>query len=141
MGLDKLEGHPSLTFRKLNGSQAIEGDSDVHLYWESFNSLPFVKKDEGGITQCWLVHKEKEKELCIYYHSLKPGESPDFSGGKGDASEYFVLLQQCEGVNFGYTFPQLPKMQYFGAPLFSNGKNPDLPEIVQVLLGNNNPVT
>ncbi|MDR2371903.1 MAG: prepilin-type N-terminal cleavage/methylation domain-containing protein [Puniceicoccales bacterium] len=147
MGLDKLEGNSSLTFRKLNGSQAIYGDNDVHLYWESSNPLPLIEQDNGGITQCWLVfEKGRGKavgELRLYYRSLKSGEAPDFSGGKGNAGQYFTLLEDCEGVDLGYTSIGLPNVRFYSTPLFSNGKDPDLPEVIQISLrdaGANKPV-
>ncbi|MDR2812497.1 MAG: prepilin-type N-terminal cleavage/methylation domain-containing protein [Puniceicoccales bacterium] len=150
MGLDKLEGNPSLTFRKLNGAPAIYGDEDVYLYWESTSSLTLLEQDNGGITQCWLKFEGKRsgdkdvppQELRLYYRSLKPGEKPDFSGSAGDAKQYFTLLKECKGINLGYTdfLTKSPDIQYSSTPKFSNGKDPDLPEVIQILV-DDNPVT
>jgi hypothetical protein len=146
MGLDKLGRNPSLTFRKLNGTKAIYGDEDVCLYWESCNSLPFLEQDKGGITQCWLKSEKQQDptnanilpwELRLYYRSLKPGEKPNYSGSEGNTTQYIVLLKNCKGINLGYTSFQSSNIKFFSTPLFSDGKNPDLPEIIQILLDDN----
>ncbi|MDR1907201.1 MAG: prepilin-type N-terminal cleavage/methylation domain-containing protein [Puniceicoccales bacterium] len=150
LGLDRLEGNQSLTFRKLNGTQAIYGADDVYLYWESPNQLPFLEEDKGGITQCWLkfegtvssrTKNEPPRELRLYYRSLKPGDRSDFSGGKG-AEKYFTLLKKCKGINFGYTdfLTKTPDIQYFSTPKFSDGANPDLPEVIQILLADDSAI-
>jgi hypothetical protein len=140
MGLSKLSGNQNLTFRNLSGRQAILDESNVHLYWESTNSLPFVEQDNGGITQCWLVFNEREKELRLYYRSLAPGVAPDYSGSKGEVAQHLVLMKNFKGINLGYTSALSSNIQYFKAPLFYNGQDPDLPEILQFVL-DDNPVT
>jgi prepilin-type N-terminal cleavage/methylation domain-containing protein len=147
MGLDNVRGHAGLTFRKLNGSPAIYGDDGVCLYWESVNELPFIGDDKGGMTQCWLVYKVARDgtaaapdELRLYYRSLPPDKGPSYSGGDGEPNDFIKLLDRCKGVNFGYTSITGNAIAWYSTPLFSNGKDPDLPELVQILV-DDNPVT
>jgi prepilin-type N-terminal cleavage/methylation domain-containing protein len=139
--LDKCEGNPSLTFRKLNGEPAIVGDTEVCFYWESTNALPFLEQDQGGTTQCWLKFEKGNAEtgpLKLYYRSLKPGEQPAYNDASGNATSHITLLAECKGINFGYlsgTDASL-EFKYQNTPSFSNGKDPDLPGVIQFLLPN-----
>jgi prepilin-type N-terminal cleavage/methylation domain-containing protein len=141
-GLSKLEGNEEVTFRKLNGARANFGDSDVCFYWQSANQIPFLEEDNGGVTQLWLKCAEvsgaadRSQELRAYYRSLKPEEKPDFSGGAGEATRYCTLLAQCKGIRFGYAeSTQSPSdLKYHDAPKFRNGKDPDLPDTIQISL-------
>ncbi|MDR0590576.1 MAG: prepilin-type N-terminal cleavage/methylation domain-containing protein [Puniceicoccales bacterium] len=144
-GLSKLEGNEEVTFRKLNGTRANAGDSDVCFYWQSANQIPFLEEDKGGVTEFWLKCVEvpnaadrtaHNRELRAYYRSLKPEEKSDFSGGAGEATRYCTLLAQCKGIRFGYAeSPQSPSdVKYHDAPKFRNGKDPDLPDMIQILL-------
>jgi prepilin-type N-terminal cleavage/methylation domain-containing protein len=91
MGMDNVDGNPSLTFRKLNGTPAIYDHSEAYLYWESRNEIPFLRHDQGGITQFWLKCETRwngagavvPEELRLYYGSSLPTQKPDYSGGVG----------------------------------------------------------
>jgi prepilin-type N-terminal cleavage/methylation domain-containing protein len=148
-GLSKLEGNENITFRKLDGTRANFGDGDVYFYWQSTHQLPFLEEDKGGITECWLKCAEASsaagrsadgaapgKELRLYYRSLKPEAKPDFSGGAGEATKYLTLLERCKGINFGYaeSTDSPSELKYYDAPKFRNGKDPDLPDMIQILL-------
>jgi hypothetical protein len=67
---------------------------------------------------------------------LKPEEKPDFSGGAGEVTRYCTLLQSCKGINFGYleSTSSPSDLKYQDAPRFRNGKDPDLPDVIQIML-------
>jgi prepilin-type N-terminal cleavage/methylation domain-containing protein len=140
-GLDKLSGD-TVTFRKLNGELSVYGGEEAYLYWESREENPFVVEDKGGITQLWLKCEARlggdgavvPGKLLLYYRSLEPGISPSYAGLAGDPTDFIVLLEECYGINFCYTNVKNGVIDVLGRPLFSNGRDPDLPEFIQILL-------
>ncbi|MDR2200638.1 MAG: prepilin-type N-terminal cleavage/methylation domain-containing protein [Puniceicoccales bacterium] len=150
MNLNELDGNNNVSFRKLNGSIAVEGSNDGYFYWQSQKPLPFLKEDNGGITECWLKLEEAKamstgtapdlRELRLYYRSLKPGQSPNYSGLAGNAEHSVLLLRDCVGLNFGYVDKDYSSggkkwcVKYYSTPRFPNfNGEPALPEFIQIL--------
>jgi type II secretory pathway pseudopilin PulG len=155
-GLNNILGNKTLTFRKLDGTEAIEGEKDVFLYWQSTNKLPFINEDPGGITECWLKYegqrdsvdplKGTSAALRLYYRSWLPGKQPKLNGQDRKPAEYVELLQNCVGINFGYTenLTSSPDIGFYATPKFrssATGTKPDLPEVVQILIAPPPPTT
>ncbi|MDR2806723.1 MAG: prepilin-type N-terminal cleavage/methylation domain-containing protein [Puniceicoccales bacterium] len=144
----EAKANDRITFKKLNSGKAVVGSDDAYFYWQSVNKLPFLKENKGGITECWLKcsapptqhslenRENKASELRLYYRSLPPGKNPDFSGSAGNATEFVVLLENCSGIYFGYgeNAQGASNIKFQSDPRFSDGSNPDLPEIIQILL-------
>ncbi|MDR1435511.1 MAG: prepilin-type N-terminal cleavage/methylation domain-containing protein [Puniceicoccales bacterium] len=155
-GLNNVLANNTLTFRQLNGQEAIEGNpaEKICLYWQSTNKLPFVNDDKGGITECWLKYMGQRKSdelkgtlaaLRLYYRTWKPGEKPNFNDTTNEVMDYVELLPNCVGINFGYTesLTSSPDIGFYGTPKFRSsqtGNRPDLPEVVQILISDE-PIT
>ena len=176
--LTNLKACEQVTFKKLKidnsinkiieGDQIVEGDDpgDIAFYWQSKSKLPFVKEDNGGITECFLKYEktennggssgdgsdsgaggEQQGKLKLYYRSLGPEDKPRGLRGERGTGKWneglisVVLLEDCAGINYGYT--EMPdaknneentKITFYGTPKFRDGENPDLPEFIQILL-------
>jgi prepilin-type N-terminal cleavage/methylation domain-containing protein len=139
---DKAECNDNVTFRKLNGEKAIPGNDEALFYWHATQCLPFVEDNQGGITECWLKFEGNQRaddslrELRLYYRTLKPDKKPDSSGSSEEVKKYFTLLEKCKGIRFGYSesLAASNDLQFLPNPKFSNGKDPDLPQVIQILL-------
>ena len=135
------------------GGDQIKNDfnekENVALYWQSMNKLPFVENYNGGLMEYFLKYTpydgEKKGVLALFYRSLGPGDRPrTATGGSGtgksdDKLRHVILLKNCAGINYGYTeiLSDSPKITFYGTPKFSDGTNPDLPEVMQVLIADN----
>jgi prepilin-type N-terminal cleavage/methylation domain-containing protein len=156
MGLNRMDGSGEVSFRKLNGSIAVEGSNDGYFYWVSKNPQPFLREvkenqSRDGATECWLKWEGTSAtlraaaipgELRLYYRSLSAGQAPDHSGGAGEAKDFVVLLKNCVGLNFGYVDKDFSassngkewRIQYYSTPRFPHFNGiPDLPELIQIL--------
>lgn len=129
------------------GQKQIPGNPNkdrIAFYWQSHNVLPFVKDNYGGVVEYFLKFVEG-KGLYVLYRSLKPGDRPyDLQGQKGTGRHnaplrYVRLLDQnqCMGLNFGFTEFEADsqEIKFSSTPKFHNGKDPDLPEMIQIILG------
>jgi prepilin-type N-terminal cleavage/methylation domain-containing protein len=152
-GLSQPKSSEKITFRKLTGEQVIPGtsNSEVAFYWQTLNHLPFVANNNGGITECWLKFEGDQSELKsavsselrLYYRSLAPGDKPkglhgeEGTGKWSDPLQHVILLNNCNGVKYGYSedAASSPKVTFTDGLKFKDGVNPDLPEFIQILVG------
>jgi prepilin-type N-terminal cleavage/methylation domain-containing protein len=152
-GLSQPKSSEKITFRKLTGEQVIPGTSisEIAFYWQTLNHLPFIANNNGGITECWLKFEGDQSkqesvvssELHLHYRSLAPGDKPkglhgeEGTGKWNDPLQHIVLLKNCEGVKYGYVEDSTssPKITFTNEPKFKDGTNPDLPEFIQILIG------
>jgi prepilin-type N-terminal cleavage/methylation domain-containing protein len=152
-GLSQPKSSEKITFRKLTGEQVIPGTSasEIAFYWQTLNSLPFVVNNNGGITECWLKFEGNKSgqesvassELRLYYRSLAPGDKPkglhgeEGTGKCSDPLQNIVLLKNCKGLKYGYGegSTSSSKVTFIDEPKFKDGTNPDLPEFIQILVG------
>ena len=131
-------------------SSTFSDKENVAFYWQSKNKLPFVENYHGGIMEYFLKYTpydgEKKGVLALFYRSLKPGDKPrPATGGTGtgkywnDELKHVILLKNCAGINYGYTeiLSSDKKITFYGTPKFSDGSNPDLPEMIQILIADN----
>jgi prepilin-type N-terminal cleavage/methylation domain-containing protein len=152
-GSSQAKSSEKITFRKLTGEQVIPGTSisEIAFYWQTLNHLPFIVNGNGGLTECWLKFEGNKSgsesvassELRLYYRSLAPGDKPkglrgeEGTGKWSDPLQHVVLLKNCKGVKYGYGdgSASSSKVIFSDEPKFKDGTNPDLPEFIQMLVG------
>lgn len=145
-----------MTFKELGknhpqGGKQIEnediGEDEVAFYWQSNDPLPFVDLSYGGLTEYFLkFEKQNEKNadgvLRLYYRSLAPKDKPRALNGNegsgdhwGDALKSITLLSRCEGMHYGYKDSDAKDaLKFRSMPKIAEGKGPELPEMIQILL-------